>query len=466
MSLPVRAFRRLAAACIHCSLPLALGGAIGLAAMPAIAFTVSADKAALPPIPPVPVNAEPTVLRALPATYAACSAQPNTTYTTSSTTFEGAVVECTLQAPTAGFIVAIGSGSLSLVDQAYEVNAQLTVDDAHGSQADRWVNVYPNASDGTDKSIALSQIVQVAAGPRRISFKARRYSGGEVRIFDPTLTAIFVPASAAQTVCGSAAGTAFRTQSGTLESVASCQISVAEDSIAFVYGTASMGYSLAPSEARVRLGSDGTWDAASDRFIDVYADDEDGTDESMATQFTFPVAAGTHTFDLYAARYGGSGEVTMYDPVLTVVAVPAASAVICSEQSNVVYINATATPTPIRACSLSTTTPAHALVFGSASIGRADPPAGGPYEGMFRLTTGGESLSNTERWIDIDNDAGDGTDRNLAVQWGTELDPGTHAFGLQGLRLNGSGEIRAYNAAIHVLMLPSDRLFHTDFELP
>lgn len=206
---------------------------------------------------------------------------------------------------------------------------------------------------------------------------------------------------------------------------------MAEDSNAFVHGTASVAYSLAPSEARVRLGVNGTWSAASDRWINVYADDQDGTDESMATQFAFPVAAGMHTFDLYAALYDGGGEVTMYDPVLTV-AVPAAAAAICSEQSSLAYTNAPDTPTPIRACSLSTATPAHALAFGSASIGRSDPPAGAPYEGRFPLTTGGQSLSNTERWIDIDDDAGDGTDRSLPVQWSSELDPGAYAFGLQG----------------------------------
>ena len=47
-----------------------------------------------------------------------------------------------------------------------------------------------------------------------------------------------------------------------------------------------------------------------------------------------------------------------------------------------------------------------------------------------------------------------------------ELDPGAYAFSLRGSRYSGSGEVRAYNAAIHVLLLPSDRLFHSDFELP
>jgi hypothetical protein len=52
------------------------------------------------------------------------------------------------------------------------------------------------------------------------------------------------------------------------------------------------------------------------------------------------------------------------------------------------------------------------------------------------------------------------------VQWGSELDPGAYAFGLQGARFRGSGEVRACNAAIHALMLPSDRLFHADVEQP
>jgi len=461
MSLPVHALRRLVAAC---TLPLALGGAIAATALPAVAADKAADVAR--PTAAGAADAEPAALRALPATYTACSDQPNGTATIDSASFGDAVAECTLQAPTDGYIVAIGSASLALSDTAYEVNAEIMLDGAQGGTSDRWVNVYPNANDGTDKTIALSNYFQVTAGTRRISLKARRYAGGSVMMFDPTLTAIFVPASAAQTVCGSASGTAFRTQSATPTSAASCQITVAEDSIAFAFATGSMGYSMGPSEARVRIGFDGTTTSTSDRWVNVYADDQDGTDESVATQYAFAATPGTHTFDLYASRYSGSGEVTMYDPVLTVIAVPASAAAICSHQSGANYTNPASTPTAMRECTLSTATPARALVFASASIGKSDPPAGAPYEGLFRIATGGQSLSNTERWIDIDNDSGDGTDRTLATQWGGELDPGTYAFSLWGSRYSGSGEVRAYNAAIHVLLLPSDRLFHSDFELP
>ncbi len=460
MSLPVHAWRRLVAAR---TLPLALAGAVGLAAPPASAVDKAAD-AAQPPA--LPAAAEPAALRALPDSYTTCSAQPDGTIVISSASFGDAVAECTLQAPTAGYIVAIGSASLAMSDTAYEVHAEIMLDDAQGDSSDRWVNVYPNANDGTDKTIAISHYFSVAPGARRISFKARRYSGGNVMIFDPTLTAIFVPASAAQTVCGSATGTTFQTQSSAPVSAASCQISVAEDSIAFAFATASMGYSLGPTEARVRIGFDGTTTSTSDRWVNVYADDQDGTDESVATQYAFAATPGTHTFDLYASRFDGSGQVTMYDPVLTVIAVPTSAAAICSQQSGASYTNPGGTATTMRECTLSTATPARALVFASASIGRSDPPAGAPYEGLFRIATGGESLSNTERWIDIDNDSGDGTDRTLATQWGGELDPGTFTFSLRGSRYSGSGEVRAYNAALHVLLLPSDRLFYSDFELP
>lgn len=466
MPLSVHALRRVAAARAGCILPFALGGAIGLTAMSASAFEKTAAAGAVSSPSAMPADAEPAALRALPVSYTACSAQPNGTTVIGDAGFGDAVTECTLQAPTAGYVVAIASASLALVDTAYEVNAQLMVDDTQGSMADRWVNIYPNAGDGTDKTIALSHYFPVTAGARRISFKARRYSGGNVMIFDPTLTAIFVPASAAQTVCGSATGTPFRTQSSAPTSAASCQVTVAEDSIAFAFASASMGYSLGPTEARVWIGLDGTWTSPNDRWVDVYADYQDGTDESVATHFAFAATPGTHTFDLFASRYSGSGEVTLYDPVLTVIAVPTSAAAICSQQSGLTYTNPAGTPATMSECTLSTTTPAHALVFASASIGRSDPPGGAPYEGLFRLATGGESLSNTERWIDVDNDGGDGTDRTLATQWGSELDPGTYAFSLQGSRYSGSGEVRAYNAAIHVLLLPSDRLFHSDFELP
>ena len=151
---------------------------------------------------------------------------------------------------------------------------------------------------------------------------------------------------------------------------------------------------------------------------------------------------------------------------LMIAALAGSAAAICSHQPGMTYTNPGGPPTTLSECTLTIATPAHALVFGSASIGKSDPPGGAPYEGLFRIATGGESLSNTERWIDIDNDSGDGTDRTLATQWSGELNPGTYAFSLQGSRYSGSGEVRAYDAAVHVLLLPSDRLFYSDFELP
>lgn len=456
MSLPVRAMRRAIAACACLAPSLVIGAALDK--------NIQADAAQPPTLPAVPAEQSPA-LRALPASYAACSAQPGGTVEIDGSAVH-TVVECSLQAPSDGFIIAIGSGSMSYVDAAYEAKGQIMIDGSGGNASDRWINVYPDAGDGTDKSIALSHYLPVTAGTRRIAFVASRSQGGKVRIFDPTLTAIFVPASAAQTVCGSATGTTFRSEGSGQSVVTSCQVTVAENSTAFAFASASMAYGQAPSEARVRLGLNGSPAAGSERWVDVYADDVDGTDESMATQQAFTLTPGTHTIQLYASRFAGSGIVTMYDPVLTVLAVPESAAAICAHQSSTMYTNPSHTPTIMRDCSVTSATPARALVFGSASIGMSPLPAGGAYEGVFRLTAGSGPLSTTDRWIDIESDSGDGSDRVLAVQWGGELDPGTHTFGLQGARYGGPGEVRAYNAAVHVLLMPSDRLFRADFELP
>ena len=69
------------------------------------------------------------------------------------------------------------------------------VDDPNGSDNyDRWVNVYTDSGDGTDRVVADSGLIDVAAGPHTFYFVGRLYSGsGTVELFRPALT-VLVPA--------------------------------------------------------------------------------------------------------------------------------------------------------------------------------------------------------------------------------------------------------------------------------
>ena len=58
---------------------------------------------------------------------------------------------------------------------------------------DRWVNVYTDSGDGTDRVVADSGLIDVSAGPHTFYFVGRRYSGsGTVELIRPSLT-VLVP---------------------------------------------------------------------------------------------------------------------------------------------------------------------------------------------------------------------------------------------------------------------------------
>lgn len=60
-----------------------------------------------------------------------------------------------------------------------------------------------------------------------------------------------------------------------------------------------------------------------DRWIDVYADSGDGSDDGLALTMLRQVPAGTHTFYLLGRRDDGDGNVDVYDASLTVLALGA-----------------------------------------------------------------------------------------------------------------------------------------------
>lgn len=89
----------------------------------------------------------------------------------------------------------------------------------------------------------------------------------------------------------------------------------------FISADGSLARQDGEYEALFEIGIDTTsGDANIDRWVNVYNDSGDGTDESVALSVLKPVNAGAHTFYFLGRRYGGSGTALVYDPTLTVIA--------------------------------------------------------------------------------------------------------------------------------------------------
>jgi hypothetical protein len=104
------------------------------------------------------------------------------------------VRQCTLTAPRDGQVFIAADTSLGRLDGDYEARLTLGMDNTNGdADIDRWVNVYSDTGDGTDKNGALSILKPVAAGVHTFYLLASRYAGaGTVNLYRSALTAIFV----------------------------------------------------------------------------------------------------------------------------------------------------------------------------------------------------------------------------------------------------------------------------------
>jgi hypothetical protein len=250
-----------------------------------------------------------------------CSASGSMNWATSSATFSE-LRQCTMNVPEDGWVLITADGSMARSDGEYEASFSIGIDSTTGDpDIDRWVNVYNDSGDGTDKSVALSIMKHVTAGNHIFNFLGSRYTGsGTVTVYDPTLSVVFVP-SKKMASCSASGNMTWKTTSSTFSEMRQCTMNVPKDSWVLITADGSMARSDGEYEALFNIGIDSTTgDSNIDRWVNVYNDSGDGTDESVALSVMKPVTAGNHTFNFLGRRYAGSGTVTVYDPTLSVVA--------------------------------------------------------------------------------------------------------------------------------------------------
>lgn len=252
----------------------------------------------------------------------AAGASGNSNWTTTISSYQ-IVCQCTLTAPSAGQVFIAADTSLAYQDGDYEASLRLGMDNPNGDPAmDRWVNVYSDTGDGTDKSTALSMLYPVSAGTHTFYLVAGRYGGpGTVRLLDPSLTAIFTPTDNVEVVAAGASGNANWTNtSSAFQIVRECTLTAPRDGQVFLAANASCARSDGEYEVRLRFGMDNVnGDSGVERWVNVYGDSGDGTDENGQLSILRPVSAGMHTFYLLASRYSGAGTVMLNDPSLTAI---------------------------------------------------------------------------------------------------------------------------------------------------
>jgi len=391
-----------------------------------------------------------------------CGASGNLNWTTTSSSFE-VIRQCTLSVPQNGWVFISADSSVARTDGEYEAQFRIGIDSTIGdADIDRWVNVYNDSGDGTDKSVALSVLKQVTAGSHTFYLLGRRYSGtGTVLLYDPTLTVIFVPATDSELLtCGASGNLSWTMTSSSFEVIRQCTLSVPQEGWVFISADSSAAQQDDEYEAQFRIGIDSTiGDVDIDRWVNVYNDSGDGTDESVALSALRQVTAGTHTFYFLGNRYSGAGTALLYDPTLTVVYIPSPSstALTCGVADDSDWMTTSSSFEVIRQCTLSVPQEGWAFISADSSPARMD----GEYEAQFRIGIDDSTIGDVDidRWVNVYNDSGDGTDKSVALSVLKQVTAGTHTFYFLGRRYSGAGTVFAYDPSLSVIVPGGARIY-------
>ncbi len=393
--------------------------------------------------------------------FIACSAGGGGGWTTTANTWQ-VVRSCTATFPEDGFVYINATSSVGLSSDItpFEARIGLNIDNpAANGVTDRWVNIYTDSGDGTDKSVADDMISPVISGTHTFYFLATRAGGsGTVQLYNPTISVLYYPNSNPEVMaCGVTNNLDWSTTESTFQIVRSCTLTVTQPGYVYVSGTSAVALSDSAYEVRLRVGVDSTsGSASSDRWINVYTDAGDGTDEAVATSNLTSVTPGLHTFYFLAARYNGTGTVVLYDPSLSVLFFPATNvtAKTCGATGSDVWTNATTDYTVVRSCTVDVPARGFAFVAADASAGLNATTAGSDWEGQFRFGLDNSTIGNSgfDRWINLYTDTGDGTDRTLALSGMFDVSAGSHTFYVLGKRYTGTGTLRLYSPSLTVIV--------------
>ncbi len=369
------------------------------------------------------------------------------------------IVSCSLTFSESGFVYMAASASLGIASQSssYEARFRLGGDNTSGDPGlDRWVNIYTDSSDGTDKNLAVSKIVGVTAGTHTFYFLGSRYStSGTVNLYNPVLSVLYFPSSSNIKACNANIDGNWTTTSDILSEINSCSLNLPQAGYVYMNANASASFVNQAYEVENRLATDTTNVVGSYRWTNIEIDTGDGTDESVASSQLVPVTSGNHTFKFLAGRRSGTGTVNLFDPSLSIIYFPAGSvsALNCGQGGLGNWSSTQSVFSTLASCSMTT---GKGVVFmdGNASAG-LNTSTDNAWEGLFRFSIDGIGLSNTDRWINVYPDSGDGTDRPINAHGLAVISQGVHSFAFTGQRFAGTGTAHVFRPSLIVLASPT-----------
>jgi hypothetical protein len=364
------------------------------------------------------------------------------------------VAECQITAPSSGKVLLVANLWLRHENGYYEADFRVQ---GPVRAVGRQVDVYGGGTDGTDKSVTLSTIHDVAAGFHAVSLFGSRIDGtGTVKADDITISALFIPDESEVKTCHNADFHWSTSVDTAYQTILDCSLTAPEAGWAMVIGNGSAGGGSGhPYEAEFSIDIDETdGDAEAQRWFNYYDDAHaDGSDGSVTVMALRPVSAGEHDFYFLGQRFDGVSTVQLADPTLSVLYIPGDSvhAKTCGATDHGWTTTASALESAID-CDLDVPQRSWAFVAANGAMGAAN----GAYEAQFRLGLDNTGLDWSDRYINIDTDSGDGMDRPLTVSGLFPVSGGQHTFHLLGGRWGGAGAVQLYESSITVLVPGAD----------
>ncbi len=349
---------------------------------------------------------------------------------------------CSLTVPEAGHLFVSANGSVGYEDAYSRALFRIEINDTRKLETDRYIAVFSDAGDGSDASFAISGLFPVAAGKQTVDLVGIRDSGtGTMKVYDPTLTLLFIPGTGTDMLtCSDMDATMFTTTSSLYQTMRNCSLNLPSDGWVFISADATAWGAATPFEATFDIGIDnstGTADAT--RWVNAYSVNQKAVDRSAALTMLRPISAGSHTFNFLAKLQSGASDIRIASPALSVIYMPAPSLHVasCSVLDNTPWTTTSPDFSVVRQCSMNLPEDSFAFVAADANLGMSVDP----FEAHLSLSIDNSTngFDDTDRYTNVYADSGDGTDDSAALSVLKPVTAGSHTFYFLGRRMLSSG---------------------------
>jgi hypothetical protein len=371
----------------------------------------------------------------------------------------GIVRQCTIDVPTNGQVLISADATLAYHNGEYEARAGIGIDNPVGDfNTDRWVSVYDHPPGGGWNSLALSTVKPLSPGTHTIYLVVTRYSGAPtaaVKIWDSTLSAIFIPTPEADLLtCEASGDNTWTTTSSDFGVIRQCTLNLPAHGWVYITADGTADLANLNYEALFNLGIDSMdGDLRIDRWLDVYDDPSGDTDTTLTLAGLLPASAGEHTFYLLGKRFSGPGTVEVYDSTLNVLYIPAPSITTtsCSVVNNNTWTSTSNLFSVVRQCTIDVPEDSQVFISANASMHWFNLHSTAHFQLSIDDSNSGDATA--DRFVDLNTDGVNPNDKGMALTRLQPVSAGTHTFYLLGKRNSGNGTVGVYDSTLSVIVL-------------